>query len=464
MRAQRRSAIVGSLLFLAVAWGAPTLYPGGTALSATAIHAAANGRLAAGASPVYDVGALAADLRQMREALERMHPAMYGLTDKATFDRLFDQAASQIVRPMALPRFFRVAAPIVARVGCGHTALSAPDGYFAAASDRYLPIRFATVGSHVYVRRTAGEAAFLPPGSEILAINGLAVTEILARIKAAMSFDVEDGPARLLASWERFEGWPFYDLLALLIGTPETFTVSHLPPGGTERRDATLPAVTRSALSALMGATSIPGRDPGLAIDKRAGTAVLTIRSFAYSNNVERFKALVDGAINDILASGVEHLIIDLRGNGGGDPFCAAHLLGYLLPLPAPYFARAYPGYDALAVPIPIAAHRFAGRLSILIDGGCFSTTGHFCALLRYHRLGVFVGSETGATYECNDASETITLANTGLRLRVARRTYTVAVQDMPRRRGIVPDHEVHPSLEDILNGRDAVLEFARTR
>jgi hypothetical protein len=400
----------------------------------------------------------------MRESLERLHPAMYAVTDKASFDRLFDQAASRLDRPMDLPRFYQIVAPVVARVGCGHTSISPPSGYFAASPDRFLPIRFATVGDRAYVRRTADAAAALPPGSEVLAVNGLAVPELLSRLKASMPFDVEGGPARLLAGGERFDGWLFYDLYALLVGTPETFTVSFRPPGRSERQEVTLPAATRRALFAMMQATSIPGRNPEVAIDKSAKTAVLTIPSFAFYNDVEKFKVFVDGAFDDIQASGVERLIIDLRGNRGGDPFCAAHLLAYLAPEPVPYFARAYSGYESLTDPIPPAAKRFAGRLLVLIDGGCFSTAGHFCALLKHHGIGSFIGSETGATYECNDAAQEVTLANTGLRLRVARRTYTAAVQNMPRRRGIVPDHEVHPSLADILNGRDAVLEFARTR
>ena len=160
-------------------------------------------------------------------------------------------------------------------------------------------------------------------------------------------------------------------------------------------------------------------------------------------------------------AGGCRNLILDLRGNSGGDPFCAAHLLAYLAPAPVPYFAKVYPSYASLAKPLPLPENRFLGSLYTLIDGGCFSSTGHLCALFKFHKIGTFIGSETGGTYECNDAARTDTLRATGLRLRVARATYTVAVENMSRAKGVPPDYVVEPSIRDILSDRDPAMERA---
>ena len=164
-------------------------------------------------------------------------------------------------------------------------------------------------------------------------------------------------------------------------------------------------------------------------------------------------------AIDDL--KGRDILVLDLRGNSGGDPFCAAHLLAYLAPAPVPYFARIYPSYATLAEPLSLPENRFRGSLYTLIDGGCASSTGHLCALLKFHKIGTFIGSDTGATYECNDAARTETLTATGLRLRVARAIYTVAVEKMSRGKGVPPDHAVEPSIHDILSARDPALERA---
>jgi C-terminal processing protease CtpA/Prc len=158
----------------------------------------------------------------------------------------------------------------------------------------------------------------------------------------------------------------------------------------------------------------------------------------------------------------VRNLILDLRNNSGGDPFCAVHLLSYLETKPAPYFAGVYEGYETLAQPVPVAAkNAFNGNLYVLINGGCFSSTGHLCSLLKYHAHGKFIGEETGGTYQCNDSHTQIATTATKLNLIVARMTYTVAVKGISRETGIMPDYPVEPTIGDVLTGRDAVKEFA---
>jgi len=45
--------------------------------------------------------------------------------------------------------------------------------------------------------------------------------------------------------------------------------------------------------------------------------------------------------------------------------------------------------------------------------------------------------------------------------LRLARETFTVAVEGMSRRTGVFPDHPVEPGIADLLNGSDPVKEVA---
>jgi len=100
-------------------------------------------------------------------------------------------------------------------------------------------------------------------------------------------------------------------------------------------------------------------------------------------------------------------------------------------------------------------------RFKTFIDGGCFSSTGHLCALLKQNRIGVMVGAETGGTFECNDASHLVNLWNTPLKLYVARQTFSAAVQGMTKTTGIKPDVPIQPRIEDIIAGRDTIKECA---
>ncbi|MGC9342482.1 MAG: hypothetical protein ACP5E3_07275, partial [Bacteroidales bacterium] len=111
--------------------------------------------------------------------------------------------------------------------------------------------------------------------------------------------------------------------------------------------------------------------------------------------------------------------------------------------------------------PIPQPVNHFQGNLLTLIDGNGFSTTGHFCGLLKYHKVGKFVGTELGSTYTCTGNATYPPLKNTGIMVGTARvMRYTAAVKDMDPRRGVLPDYRVELSTEDIVDGRDVVMEY----
>jgi len=188
----------------------------------------------------------------------------------------------------------------------------------------------------------------------------------------------------------------------------------------------------------------------------------MTISSFIYYDRVDYFKGFLDSCFTLIKEKNIENLILDLRKNDGGDPFCAIPLFSYLEHEPVPYFAEPYGRYAEFANPIPMAEKRFTGNLYTLLDGRCFSTNGHFCALLKYHKIGKFVGTESGATYTCNAGRDLmVRLNNTRFMLYFGRSSFAVAVEGMDQREPIKPDYPVHETIQDLLEGRDVYMETA---
>ena len=102
----------------------------------------------------------------------------------------------------------------------------------------------------------------------------------------------------------------------------------------------------------------------------------------------------------------------------------------------------------------------FYGKKYFLIDGGCFSTTGHFISIVKFHKLGTFIGEESGGTFTCNNSSHMIPLTHTKLVVRIPNKTFPAAVTGFKKGWGILPDHTVKPLLEDILSGEDTVLNY----
>jgi C-terminal processing protease CtpA/Prc len=199
----------------------------------------------------------------------------------------------------------------------------------------------------------------------------------------------------------------------------------------------------------------------GIRIIKEKNIAILTISHFAFYDNCDFFYTYIDEAFSRMEQEKIMNLILDVRGNTGGDPFCAAHLLSYLEEAPVVYFSKPYGEYFTLTKPVPLHQNHFKGEFITLIDGGGLSTTGHFLSLLKFHKFGKLVGEETGATYTCNDASRSYTLKNTRIQGHIASRTFATVVRDLPGDRGIIPDHQVVQTPEDIAEGVDTVMEYA---
>jgi C-terminal processing protease CtpA/Prc len=187
----------------------------------------------------------------------------------------------------------------------------------------------------------------------------------------------------------------------------------------------------------------------------------MTINKFSYYDEVPMFHAFIDSSFTALKESNTNNLVIDLRGNDGGDPFCACYLFSYLEKEPVPYFVDHYGKYDTLANPIPMPENHYTGTTYVLIDGNGFSTNGHFCGLLKYHQLVTFVGTTLGSTYTCTGNVKYFDLEHTKLILGTAReRRYSAAVEGMDPTKGIEPDYYVETTQEDIAEGRDTQLEF----
>jgi len=163
----------------------------------------------------------------------------------------------------------------------------------------------------------------------------------------------------------------------------------------------------------------------------------------------------------------ITSLVLDLRHNTGGRPQLAVKLLRYLLREPFTYLDASdekvemftYNGFSTFYEPFdPYADQGFHGRLYVLINGGCFSQTGQVCSMLEAHGVATFIGEETGGGFSCNDNSTVLTLPNSGLNCTLATVAFETSAQELTRGRGILPDVEVRPTIDDLITGNDPVL------
>lgn len=398
----------------------------------------------------FTIDQLQEDLRLMRSAMEKLHPAMYDYISKEDFDALFDQRFKGRKGSMELEETFRMFAPLMARMGCMHSNVWMPSGYWDNQQGKLFPIKMRFVGKSAYAYRSYSETDSLPAGAEVLSINGKPMKEILRDLKMVISADARSD------QYKKFRlGFRFPLLYSLFYGHPDLFLVVYRNPGEETNRKAEIFPVPTIRIWKNMREP----RDLDLDIRDDISTAIMTIPHFVYYNDRDKFYDFVDGSFAEIEKRGIKNLIIDLRGNNGGDPFCAARLFANIAHEPVPYLSQPYGRYAPLAEPVPLGENHFNGKLYVLIDGGGASTTGHLLGLLKHRKIGTLVGEETGATYICHDASTSFVLRHTRFQVWIATGTFASAVQGLPQDRGILPDIPVSPAPHDIAVGRDTVLE-----
>ena len=226
--------------------------------------------------------------------------------------------------------------------------------------------------------------------------------------------------------------------------------------------------------------------------------AVMKIRGFGGFVDAEGKKDLREfyhESFDAMKKRGTKALVLDVRNNGGGEDELGKLLLSYLLDKPFKYYdglalsAREFK-FQKYTEPFEIPAEAvqrgpdhtyrlvkhpnlgtqqpskptFAGKVFILLNGDSFSTTAEFLSQAHFHKRATFIGEESGGGYYGNSSGAVpeVTLPNTKIIVRVPLVTYYMAVSGYKAAaHGVMPDHLVRYTIEELLAGTDKELALA---
>jgi C-terminal processing protease CtpA/Prc len=405
----------------------------------------------------FNVQPLQEDFVYLRNQLENNHPKLYLYYPKATFDGFFDEAYASIDKPMTEAQFFRLLAPIVAKVKCGHTFIDFSETFKSQrrSNSRLFPLGVVFLNGKAYIYQNYSSRIGIILGSEILSINRVPISTILGQLLDRISADGNT----LTLKYHKIKR-QFFQLYSDLIDAPDRFELQCIAPGENRQYSLSLEALPYNQVWNAFQALNPDGNNLSIEINENSSTAIITVRTFS-SGAQPNFREVLRNYFQDIINRNIENLVIDLRGNSGGDPEYSADIISHLIDYPFTYFSEgSRSAYPSLFIPRTPYDLNFDGSVYFIINGGCFSTTGHFCSLARFHHLGIFVGEETGGSFYCNDSHMNTVLPNTRINLQVARATWATAVSGFDLGRGIMPDYPVTPSIDDLINGFDREMTY----
>ena len=404
-----------------------------------------------GIKKIYPLKDYQKDFKKMVRKMVRKHPQPYAFISEEDLNNLIDHQYEKITDSTTLGGFLWICQEVVTAINCGHTYIWSEELDHLPKS-MLFPLNVRYEGTKLYIIDPKNNSDMLSAGDEILTINGVDVEALRKEIFTHLPSDGYNETNK-----KENANVYFRYMCAMFYNFPVSFTVSVKQNGKVQK------VKLKEAENLEPTKTFLDDCENNLCfdMDNESNTAVITIRSFGYyKKRFPIFKLFIDSCFTQIKNDKVQNVIIDLRNNGGGNPYCGSYLLRHFADNPFTYFHKDVWRYSKLKKTIQPIPNESKNKPYILINGKCFSTTGHFCSLVKENNLGIFVGEETGATYTCNDNSKNYTLKNTDLSLRVARRIYKTTAGTLTSKHGILPDHRVIPDIDNFLNNTDTVLSY----
>lgn len=465
--------------------------------------------------PMIPAADLQRDVDVLETTYDALHPGLHRSLDEAGSDALYAALRQRFAAPVRLDEAFLAYSAFAARIRCGHTYTnffnqSEPVQQALFRHPR-LPFLFRWIDGEMVVTRDLGSGADLKPGTRIVALDGVRTRTLLAALMPHARADGGNDHKRIAylqkIGGTRYEAFDIYYPLLYPETVADTARIRFIAPGKRRTRTMTIRKPAYSDEPPPMQAAVISTDSPlGWTLTHpRPGIAVMRMPDWAaYKHPDFDWQAHVDRAFETFAARNVRELVIDLRGNEGGDNVGSA-LLAHMIDAPVtPAIAsrsvryRRVPDalrpnlstwdqsfydwadaakgpengfyrlikYDTADAGIAIApkAPRFVGRVWVVVGPDNSSATFEFAQAVQLRRLGMLVGEPTGGNQRGinGGAFFFMTLPGSGIELDVPLIAQFPATP-MPDA-GLLPDLPAPETAASIAAGRDVALEAILAR
>lgn len=270
-----------------------------------------------------------ADFAVARRALTEGHAALHRYRSPDEVEGILDRAAGALSRPTNAAGIWRVLTVAFAEIQDGHLSVLPNDAIYTAyfrSPGHMIPLDLALIDDRLYVIRNHDPGGLPPPGSEILRVNGKETVEILGAILDHIPVDGE-----VRSRGRHVAGRDFGLLAALILDFPGFYNLDYRDESGAAG-SAKVSTLSYGALLKLRDRDRAedPPSDPlTLEFLDEKRTAVMRVGTFAKDGDHD-VPAFLSSSFKRIEKRPVEHLVIDLRGNGGGRDSLGALLYRYI--------------------------------------------------------------------------------------------------------------------------------------
>ncbi len=448
--------------------------------------------------PVED---LRKDFTLFRNILEESHPSLYWFTPKDSMDYYFNSGYASLKDSLTERQFRTLLTYTATQIRCGHTSVRYSkkfSSYLDTAKNLMFPLSLTFYGDSAMVRGNLLRNVPLQRGTAVHFIDGKSIPEIRDSLFQFIPADgyAISGKYQGLSNSGNFGGWyrnayGLRDSFSIVYTDSANNMVSGTFPWFDPAKDSLYIVRQRSdkKLSRRERRSQRRMIARNVQLDTALSSAYMTLRTFGRGNSLPSFFRKTFRYLDK---ADVRNLVVDIRGNGGGDAGNAVMLLRYLADKPFLIADSLYAikkssqyrkhirmqhlywmlmtvvtrrqadgnyhfGYFERKVFKPKRKHHFDGDIYILTGGNSFSAASIFAGKLKGQSNVLIVGEETGGGAYGNTAwmIPEVTLPNTGLRFRLPKFRLVMNAALVAGGRGVLPDLEIKTDGEMIRSGLD---------
>ena len=406
---------------------------------------------------LFEPSIIKADIDTLILKLMDVHPTFAANYKANNFESKIDSIKNSITTPMSLLDFFRIMQPMVAVDG--HTTLMYNGELCPNEDSPLFPFKVIIFNNSLYIKENLSNNEALVKGTIIEKINGVSSGKIWRKLLEYTPGEKESYKIKKLEK-------DFHVFMALVYGSFSDFEIT----------------VDKTEFK-LKGANW----------DDFQEQSKPKFELRFYDNDIayiykrmfmppKDFLHFMDSAFTVISHNQINHLIID-NLSGGGLTDLADSLMSYFTDKPysmiekkltkvSPltkefiedkrsegtiqdgYFIEEYPRHTS------DRKNRFTGSTYILTGPLSYSTGTCFPAAAKCNQTAFIVGEESGQPLLSNGDANQFMLPGTKMTCITALSKVYMPGNNNDELRGVLPDYEVTPTLEDLLDDKEYTLEY----
>lgn len=439
------------------------------------------------------------DLRALITLFEKYHPGIYFYQSKSDLEYKYHKIEQNLTDSLTPYQSYNAIYQAVAEINDLHTSVGLPKK-IKAKNPKLFPFILKRFGNDFFVHYNLSSDTTIIRTCQIKSINGEPIYNVYLKMQQLYGTDNSNAVSKIYYAEKAFGN--YYNTL---YGQKDSLKISlKIHPDSLEITK-TIATVTVKDLNLTLKNRYKNATRSNMSykvLDSLNHIAKLDITSFSYKANKldiseRKFKKTIKLKFKEIEKYKIEHLILDLRANGGGYIPNVGRLTKYIANEPFKLidsmyfkpktFKKIFPFYTIFPPlvgkilfkkgsdgnfylnkfrkrPIKLSKkHRFKNNLYILMDGGSYSATTFTIGLMRDMQRATFIGTRPGGANWGSFAGswQIFTLPNTKMRVRIPLYKIVHAQKNKIVSDFFVePDYYVESNFEDFKSRSDSQLKF----